>query len=84
MNSLLGTLPEVGDIAGWFRGDSIPPVNNQTITLNARLVNLLLPGFSRHYGADSIVDLHFNVTDISGFVSSAANQDITVYPTVDI
>jgi len=48
------------------------------------MVGLILPGFASHYGADSIVDVHFNVTDISGFASSAANQDITVYPTVDI
>ena len=36
------------------------------------------------YGADAIVDILFNVTDLHGFASSAANQDVTVYGTANL
>ena len=83
VNSLLGSWLEVGNIAGWVHGDQLPgPAANSTIT--ASEINLILPGFSDYYGKDTIVDIYLNTTDLSRFASSAANQDITLYGSVDI
>lgn len=43
-----------------------------------------LPGFSAVYGADSIVDLYINTTDLHSFTSSASDQDFTLYGSVTI
>ena len=73
MDSLLGSWLEEGQIAGWVRGDELPAVN-----LTCSLVDILLPGISSVYGADSIVDIYFDTKSLSGFTTSATDQDVTV------
>ena len=48
------------------------------------MVDIALPGISAKYGADSIVDLKVACTDLHGFTSSEADQDVTVYGTVNL
>ena len=53
-------------------GDAVPEVNN-TITITGAEVDIAFAGFADRYGADSIVDIHFNLTDLHDFTSSEAN-----------
>lgn len=48
------------------------------------MVDIALPGFAAKYGADAIVDIHGACTDLHGFTSSQADQDVTVYGTADL
>ena len=80
VNSLLGSWLEVGTLAGWIEGDEL--VGNATVTCSE--LDIALPGFSETYGADTIVDIYFNTTDLSDFTSSAADQDVTAYGSVNL
>ena len=82
IDSLLGSFLEVGNIEGWIYGDQLPASVNTTLT--ASMVNVALPGMSAKYGADSIVDLKVACTDLHGFTSSEANQDVTAYGTANL
>jgi hypothetical protein len=81
VGSLLGSYTEVGDIAGWVHGDDIPSTNK---TLTAGELDLAFSGFSKKYGKDAIVDIHFNVTALHDFTSSSATQDVTVFGTTNL
>lgn len=83
IDSLLGSYLEVGDVAGWVYGDQLPSRLNST-TLVASDLDIAFPGFSKHYGADAIVDIFGNCTDLHDFSSSAANQDVTLYGTANL
>lgn len=79
----MGSWLEVGAIAGWVHGDDLPgPAANDTIT--ASELDIVFPGLSAKYGADSIVDLYINTTDLHSFTSSATDQDFTLYGSVTI
>lgn len=83
VDSLMGSWLEVGSIAGWVKGDDLPkPVASDTLTASS--LEKFLPGISAKYGSDSIVDLHFDTTDLNSFTSSAANQEVTVIGSVNI
>ena len=83
IDSLLGSYLEVGDVAGWVYGDQLPSKLNST-TLVASDLDIAFPGFSKKYGADAIVDIFGNCTDLHDFTSSAANQDVTVYGSANL
>jgi len=70
VDSLLGSFLEVGDIAGWVYGDKVPGTNK---TITAKELDVAFPGMSTKYGADSIVDVHGNCTDLHSFTSSSAD-----------
>lgn len=79
----MGSFLEVGSIAGWVLGDELPSAaGNRTLT--AGMLDTALPGFSATYGADTIVDVHGACTDLHGFSSSEADQDVTVYGTANL
>ena len=78
----MGSFLEVGEIEGWVYGDQLPERLNTTLT--ASMVDTALPGFSAKYGADAIVDVHGACTDLHGFTSSQANQDVTVFGTANL
>lgn len=82
VDSLMGSWLEVGDIAGWEYGDQLPEKVNTTLT--ASMLDIAFPGFSAKYGADSIVDIFGNCTDLHSFASSAADQDVTVRGTANL
>jgi len=81
VDSLLGSWLEIGDIAGEVLGDQIGSTN---ITLDASDLDIVFSGFSKHYGADATVDLKLNCTRLHSFTSSEANQDVSVYGTVNL
>ena len=81
VDSLIGSWLEVGSIAGQIQGDDVPGTN-QTIT--ASELDIALSGFSKKYGADTIVDLKLACTKLHDFTSSAANQDVTVLGTANL
>ena len=83
IDSLLGSYLEVGTIEGWLYGDQLPGSMNTT-TVTAGLLDTALPGFAAKYGADTIVDIRGACTDLHGFASSAADQDVTVYGTANL
>lgn len=82
VDSLMGSFLEVGSIAGWLYGDELPEKAGRNLTCAD--LEVAFPGISAKYGADSIVDVHFDVTDLHGFASSAADQDVTVRGTADL
>ena len=82
VDSLLGSFLEVGNIDGWLYGDQLPEKAGRNLTCAD--LEIAFPGISAKYGADSIVDVHFDVTDLHGFSSSAANQEVTVRGTADL
>ena len=82
IDSLLGSYLEVGSIAGWVYGDQLPASFNTTLT--ASMIDIALPGFAAKYGDDAIVDIHAACTDLHGFTSSQADQDVKVYGTANL
>ena len=80
----MGSFLEVGAIEGWLIGDQLPGRFNTTIVTAGLLDQYGLPGFAAKYGADTIVDVHAACTDLHGFASSAADQDVSVYGTVNL
>jgi hypothetical protein len=42
------------------------------------MLDIALPGFSAKYGADTIVDILGNCTNLKDFTSSKASQDVSV------
>jgi len=79
VDSLLGSYLEVGKVEGWVHGDDVPYTDK---TITAGEIDVAFPGLSAKYGADSIIDVYFILTDAHSFTSSAANQDVTVLGTV--
>ena len=75
----MGSWLEVGQITGWVMGDELP-----MITLTCSTVEILFPGISRMYGADTIVDIHYDMTSLSNFTSNAPDQDVTVLGTANM
>lgn len=82
IDSLMGSWLEVGQIEGWLQGDQLPEQAGMTLTCSD--LDIAFSGLSDKYGADTIVDVHFQVTDLHGFTSSEADQDVTVRGTADL
>lgn len=82
IDSLMGSWLEVGQIAGWVYGDSLPAYVGATLTCSD--LERAFPGISAKYGADSIVEIHFDVTALDDFTSSAADQDVSVYGSANL
>ena len=78
----MGSYLEVGSIETWVYGDQMPASLNATLT--AGEVDIALPGMAAKYGADAIVDVHIACTDLHGFTSSQADQDVTVLGTANL
>ena len=66
---------EVEGIHGFVNSTMIP--SSVPFALTTTTVNLLLPGISKHYGADVPVDVRFNVTSLGDFAVSEADEEMS-------
>ena len=79
---MVNSILSMSDNPGWIRGDDLPPVTNTTLVASS--LDLLFPGMSDKYGADSIVDIYVNCTSLHNFTSSAARQELSFKGTANV
>jgi len=77
----MGSYLEIGKLGGWYNYTMVPA--NATYVQNTGELDQLLPGIAAKYGPDAWVNLHFDVTRLQQFTSSAegtigVNGDVDV------